>query len=177
MAKSKDQKTALLEQYKSLITDNKGYIAVDTEGVDTISVTELKKQLKEIGSNVTVVKNNIFKIALDETNSPVETKDFDYQTAVITYDNDPTVVAKMIKEIQKKTEKFNARFGMVEGAYVSSERVMGLADIPSREELLAKLLGSMVAPVSGVMNAVTGNVRGFAQVLSQLSEKSANKAE
>ncbi|WKZ31419.1 MAG: 50S ribosomal protein L10 [Candidatus Dojkabacteria bacterium] len=176
MAKSKDQKTALLEQYKSLLTENKGYIAVDTEGVDTTAVTELKKKLREIGSTVTVVKNNIFKIALDETKSPVETKDFDFQTAVITYDADPTVVAKLIKDVQKDTEKFEARFGVVEGKFVEKSKVMGLAEIPSREELLAKMLGSMIAPVSGVMNAVTGNVRGFAQVLSQLGEKGEQKA-
>lgn len=171
MAKSKDQKTALLEQYKSLMTDSKGYIAVDTEGVPTQLVTDLKLKLKEIGSNVTVVKNSLFKIAVDEAKAPVETKNFDLQTAIITYDADPTVVAKMIQEVQKQTQKFQAKFGLVEGKYVEKEKVMSLAEIPSREVLIAKMLGSMISPISGVMNAVTGNVRGFTQVVSQMSEK------
>lgn len=60
---------------------------------------------------------------------------------------------------------------MVEGSFVDKDAVMNLAEIPSKPELLAKLLGSFNAPLSGLMNAVTGNVRGFAQVLHGLSEK------
>jgi large subunit ribosomal protein L10 len=183
MAKSREAKTALLQKYKQLLADKGGFIAIDSKSIDNVTVTELKKQLRADGGNLTVVKNTVFKIALEEANYPTETSVFDGQTAIVTYDEDPTVIAKSLKKVQKEMKKkldldlLEAKYGVIEGEFITSERVMQLADIPSREELLAKLLGSMMSPVSGFMNAVTGNARGFVQVLKQLSEKGEEKAE
>lgn len=171
MAKTRIQKESLLESYVKILKDADGYIAVDAKGIDNASVTELKKQLKTIGSSLTVVKNTIFKLAVDEAKQPAEVSDFDGQTAIITYTEDPTEPAKLLKTLQEESERLEARFGVVEGDFFDGERIMQLAEIPSREELLAKMLGSMVSPISGFMNAVTGNVRGFVQVVKQLSEK------
>ncbi|GAB4163877.1 MAG: 50S ribosomal protein L10 [Candidatus Dojkabacteria bacterium] len=171
MSKTRSQKEMLLESYKQMLTEYNGFIAVDTKSIDNVSVTQLKKQLKALGSKMAVVKNTLFKIALEETGKPVASKDFDGQVAIITYSDDPTAVAKLLKEIQKKSEKLGARYGLIEGDFLSGEKVMQLAEIPSREQLLAKLLGSLNAPLSGFMNVVTGNARGFVQVVKQLSEK------
>lgn len=176
MAKSREAKSELLAKYKALLTEKNGFIAVDTKSIDNATVTTLKKQLKAEGNNMAVVKNTVFKIALDEAKYPVESADFDGQTGIITYDDDPTVIAKFVKKVQKDTELLDAKFGVVEGEFVTKERIMQLAEIPSREQLLAKMLGSMLSPVSGFMNAVTGNAKGFVQVLKQLSEKEGDAA-
>ncbi len=173
MAKSRAQKESLLESYKEALTNNGGYIAVDVKGVDTLTITELKKDLKKIDSNLIVVKNKIFQIALADQNLPTQAVDFVEQTAIIPYVSDPTQPAKLIKEVQKETEALNARYGIVAGSYLDGTRVMQLADIPSREELLARLLGSLNAPLTGFANVISGNVRGFVRVLSQLSEHKA----
>ena len=89
------------------------------------------------------------------------------------FDEDPTTAAKLLKELQKTDEKLSARSGVFEGNYLTGEKVMQLAEIPSREILLATLMSSMNAPVSGTMNALTGNVRGLVMVLKGLSEKEA----
>lgn len=171
MAKTREVKKVLLAEYKELLTKNQGYIAVDAHNIAADKVLELKMKLKAIDSNITVVKNNIFKIALDETDQPIQAKDFASQTAVIFYETDPTTIAKLLKEVQKETEVLEARYGMINGEFIDSSKIMQLAEIPSREELLAKMLGSMVSPISGFMNATTGNVRGFVQIIKQLSEK------
>ncbi|HRI05481.1 MAG TPA: 50S ribosomal protein L10 [Candidatus Dojkabacteria bacterium] len=173
MSKNRAQKSELLSKYVDMLKGNAGYLLVDTNGLDTLTITKFKMGLKEIGADYAVVKNSVFKIALQETNQPVQTQDFDGPTAVISYKEDPTAAAKLIKEVQKETEKLSARAGTINGEYIDAEKVMQLADIPSREVLLAKLLGSLNAPLSGVMNAITGNVRGFTMVLRQLSEKEA----
>lgn len=173
MSKNRTQKSELLSQYVDLLKNNAGYLLVDTSGLDTPTVTKFKIALKENGSDYTVIKNSVFKIALQETNQPVQTQDFDGQTAIISYKEDPTVAAKLIKSLQTDTEKVGAKMGTINGAYIDATQVMQLADIPSREILLGKLLGSMISPLSGVMNAITGNVRGFTMVLKQLSEKEA----
>ncbi len=173
MAKSRAQKEALLKSYKDTLSNSNGYIAVDIKGVNTLTITELKKKLKAMDSNIKVVKNRVLQIALRDNNMPTQAVDFAEQTAIIPYVSDPTQPAKLIQEIQKDTELMQARYGVVDGQYLDSERVMELADIPSREVLLAKLLGSLNAPLSGFVNVISGNVRGFVRALQQISEQKA----
>lgn len=171
MAKSRAQKETLLKSYQEKLANSNGYIAVDIKGVDTLTITELRKKLKEMDSNINVVKNKVLQIALRDGNMPTQAVDFAEQTAIIPYVNDPTQPAKLIKELQKETEKFAARYGVIDGTYLDSQKVMELADIPSREVLLAKLLGSLNAPLSGFANVISGNVRGFVRALQQISEQ------
>lgn len=174
MAKSRAQKEALLQEYKELLSSKGGFLVVDTAGIDAATVTELKLELKDNGANLSVIKNNVFKIALEEADFPVESKDFDSQTAILSYDEDPTVVAKKLKEVQQDNEGLlDAKYAVIAGKYLSGEKVMELADIPSKEVLLAKMLGSLNAPLSGLASVLTGNVRGFVQATKQLSEKGA----
>lgn len=173
MSKSRSQKTELLEKYKEILQNKEGYFLINSDKADTQTTTGLKIQLKDVGANIAIVKNSIFKVALQETEQPLNTQTFDGPTAIIYFDEDPTAPAKLIKEAQKKTQLFDARGGVYEGEFLTAEKVMQLAEIPSREILLGKLLGTMSAPVSGFMNALTGNVRGLTMVLKGISEKSA----
>ena len=171
MAKSREQKEALLAQYKEMLESSGGYFAVDTTGLSTTAATELKLKLKELDSNLYVVKNRVFQIALREADQPTEAIDFNNQTAVVTYSEDPTEIAKLIKEVQKDTEVMEAKYGLIDGDFMDGERAMQLADIPSREVLLAKMLGSMTAPLTGVARMMNGNVTGFTRILQQLSSR------
>jgi len=173
MSKTRVQKTELLNEYKEILKNKGGYLLVNSDKTDTKTTTGLKIKLKDVGANYEVLKNSIFKIALQETEQPLQVQDFDGPTAIIFFDEDPTAPAKLVKEMQKTTELFDARSGVYEGEFLTAEKVMQLADIPSREVLLSKLLGSMTAPLSGFMNAVTGNVRGLTVVLKGISEKNA----
>lgn len=171
MAKSRSQKEVLLETYRNLLKNSSGFIAVDAAGIEATTIVELKKSLRAFGSNITVIKNTIFKIAMEDAKHPIEAKDFSNQTAVVSYSEDPTVVAKEIAKVQKETEAFQARFGIVEGAFLQGSKVMELATIPPREQLIAKMLGSFNAPLSGLASVLTGNLRGFVQVIKQVSEQ------
>lgn len=171
MAKSRNAKTELLNKYNDLVNSGSGFILVDLAGLDSSTITKLKMQLKEVGSNFTVVKNTILKIALQNANKDIKVQDFSGSTALITVNEDPSVAAKLLKEVQTTTKLLNPRIGIFQNEMISAERVAELADLPSKEVLLAKLLGSLQSPISGFMNASTGNVRGFVMVLKGLSEK------
>ena len=171
MAISRDKKTELLEEYKKILQDHEGYFLVSSDNIDTTTVTTLKKELQNSNASFKVLKNSIFKIALQDTNQPIEVQNFDGATAVIYFEEDPTTPAKLVKEIQKETEEMGAKGGVYEGQFLSEEKVMQLAEIPSREELLSMLVGSMSAPLTGFMNAVTGNVRSLTVALKGISEK------
>jgi len=164
----------LLEKYKQRLAELGGFLAVDSSRVGDATVTGLQKKLREHGSRLMVVKNKIFQMALQDADAPVEALDFAEQTTVMTYDNDPTVVAKLLKELQSELDeegKMAAKFAMVDGGHLDSNKTMQLADIPSREELLAKLMGSLSSPVSGFVHVVGGNTSGLVRALKQISEK------
>lgn len=173
MAKTHTEKSELLNKYKDILEKKSGYLLVNSDKVNTSAVTKLKIKLKDANANYTVVQNSIFKIALQETNQPLEAQEINGPTAVIYFDEDPTAPAKLVKEMQKETELLDAKFGVYEGEFLSEERVMQLAEIPSREVLLSRLVGTMNAPLTGFMNAITGNVRGLTMVLKGISEKNA----
>lgn len=173
MAKTHTEKSELLNKYKDILEKKSGYLLVNSDKVNTSAVTKLKIKLKDANANYTVVQNSIFKIALQETNQPLEAQEISGPTAVIYFDDDPTAPAKLVKEMQKETELLDAKFGVYEGEFLSEERVMQLAEIPSKEVLLSRLVGTMNAPLTGFMNAITGNVRGLTMVLKGISEKNA----
>jgi large subunit ribosomal protein L10 len=177
MAKTKIQKSDLLGQYKDVITKSGGYILVDMSNLNSASVTDLKKKLKEIGSDYSVVKNTVFKIALQETEQPLQAQDFDGPTAIISYSEDPTAPAKLLKDLRTKLKSelplLQPRFGTLNGEYLDATKVAQLENIPSKEELIAKILGSLNAPLVGVMNTMSGNLKGFTMVIKRLSEKKA----
>jgi large subunit ribosomal protein L10 len=171
MSKSRSQKTELLGKYKELIKNSSGYILVDVAGLDTATITKFKGSLTETGANYTVIKNSVFKIALQESEQPLKVQEFDGPTAIISYSDDPTIAAKLLKKLGDDTKMSAPKAGILNGDYISAEEVIQLANIPSREVLLAKLLGSLNAPLSSLMNVANGNTRGFTMVLKQLSEK------
>ncbi len=173
MPKSRIQKEDLLKKYKDLIESKSGFLLVNSDKIDTAKVTTLKIELKNVGANFSVLKNSIFKVALQDTKQPLQTQDFDGPTAIIAFDEDPTEPAKLVKKIQKEAELLAPRSGVYEGEFLTAERVMQLADIPSREVLLSRLVGTMNTPLTGFMNAITGNVRGLTMVLKGISEKKA----
>ena len=146
MAKTHTEKSELLNKYKDILEKKSGYLLVNSDKVNTSAVTKLKIKLKDANANYTVVQNSIFKIALQETNQPLEAQEINGPTAVIYFDEDPTAPAKLVKEMQKETELLDAKFGVYEGEFLSEERVMQLAEIPSKEVLLSRLVGTMNAP-------------------------------
>jgi Ribosomal protein L10 len=173
MAKTRSEKSELLDKYKEILKNKGGYFLVNSDRTDTFAISDLKMKLKEVDANYIVVKNTLFKVALQDTEQPLETLDLEGPTAIIYFDEDPTVPAKLVREIQKEKEVLGAKGGVYEGEFLSEQKVMQLAEIPSREVLLAQLVGTMNAPLTGFMNAITGNVKGLTVVLKGISEKNA----
>ncbi|MFA5634092.1 MAG: 50S ribosomal protein L10 [Candidatus Dojkabacteria bacterium] len=171
MAKTRLQKTELLNKYKDILKNKTGYFLVNSDKTDATTVSKLKIELKNVGANYSVLKNTLFKVALQDSEQPLEIQEIEGPTAIIYFDEDPTAPAKLIKEIQKETELLDAKSGVFEGQFLTEQEVMQLADIPTKDVLLSQLVGTLNAPLSGFMNALTGNIRGLTMVLKGISEK------
>ncbi|MEA3357090.1 MAG: 50S ribosomal protein L10 [Patescibacteria group bacterium] len=170
MAKTKQQKQTLLKQYKELLTKSPNYILVSTDQSGTSEITQLKKALQECNSEFHVVKNTLFKIAAEETKQPLKVQEITEATGIITCGEEPTAPAKILSKIQKEYEILENKFGVMFGEIADEEQLEQLAEIPSRDELLAKLVGSMQSPISGFVHTLQGNMQKFVVALMEIQK-------
>jgi len=117
-----------------------------------------------------VTKKTLMKIALKKAGLAVKPEVFDKSAAAVFGINDEAAPARIVQTFAKTHEALNVFGGILEGKFVGREKILELAKLPSREELLAKVLGSIKAPVSGFVNVLAGNLRGLVGVLSAIKE-------
>jgi large subunit ribosomal protein L10 len=89
-------------------------------------------------------------------------------------DTDPVAPAKILNEYAKKFDKLELKVGVVEGRIVDVDGIKALAELPSREELIARVLGGFNAPISGFVNVLNANIRGLVVALNAIAEKKAS---
>lgn len=171
MAKTKEQKTQLLESYKGYLSGNPDYFIVDTDRASSEIVKELKKLLTQSGGSFIVLKNTLFKIAAQESQQPSIMQELSDSNGMIVCGKDPSAAAKALKEIQKKFNVLTAKIGVLFGVIAEEELISNLADIPPRETLLAQLMRSMQSPLAGFSRIASGSVRDLTVVLSEYQKK------
>lgn len=161
MAKTRKEKEQHVKDLKQKFSDIRGAVLVDYRGLDVEQMTELRAKLQEEGIDFVVVKNTLAEIAAKEVG--VEGLE-DYLTGPIGiafgYD-DPVLPAKILKDFSKENDDLEFRGGILQGSAIDEEKVKELASLPSREELLAQVVGTMQAPISGFVNAAQGTIRNF----------------
>ncbi len=168
MAKTKQQKHAALEVYKEKIANSKALIFLRPKGLTALETVELKKNLFDLKSDMNVVKNTLFKIALKESNLP-EIADLDLgANAVIFVGDDVAAVAKLVKEISKPMEdRLQTGFGILEGSLLSKQQVVEIADMPSREVIMGQIAGILQSQMVGVANVLEDSMRSLVSILDQ----------
>ena len=137
-------------------------------------LTAVRKAVKAQGSDFKVVKNTLLKIALN--NNGVDSMDsyLVEPTACAIVKGDVAAVAKQFKKFAKELDKFVIKAGYFDGAALTANDVNILADLPSREELLGKMLGSMNAPVTNFVSLLANIPRSLLNVLNAVKDKKDN---
>jgi large subunit ribosomal protein L10 len=122
------------------------------------------------------VKNTMTKFAVDENNLQALDSYLNGPTSMALSSTDPVAPAKVLVEYSKKYDKLELKIGVVEGKIIDVEGIKALADLPSREVLIAKALGGFNAPISGFVNVLSANIRGLAVALNAIAEKKSAEA-
>jgi large subunit ribosomal protein L10 len=148
MSKNLDRKKEVVEEIKGKFEGAKSVVLVDYRGLNVEETTELRKHFRESGVEYKVYKNNLVKLAIKDTEFEPLSQDLTGPNAIAFSYDDPVTPAKIIKDFSKKHQALELKTGVVEGMYFGQEKILEIATIPSRDELLAKLLGSLQAPVS-----------------------------
>lgn len=155
-------KAPIIEEIKGYVADAKSVVLVDYRGLTVEQDTILRKSFRENGVVYKVYKNTYLKMAFAGTQYEELASSLEGPTAVAFSIEDATSAAKVIAETQKKADKLEFKAGVVEGTYYDAKGMALIATIPSRDELISKLLGSLQSPITNM-----------ARVLKQIAEKAA----
>lgn len=141
------KKQAIVEDVTVKFTDAASVVIVDYRGLTADQVTELRKQLREAGVEMKVIKNSILSRAAEAANLPGLDDVFKGPTAVAFSNEDVIAPAKIINDFAEKAEALEIKGGIIEGKVSSKEEIEALAKLPNREGLLSMLLSVLQAPV------------------------------
>jgi len=149
-----EQKQAVVADLAEMLKNSPAGVLVNYQGITVDADTKLRKALREAGVKYMVMKNSLTGRACDEVGLGDMKQYLSGMTAIAISESDPIAPAKVIKEYAEKIESFEILAGYLDGAVVTKDTVLELADIPSKETLIAKLLGSIRSPLYGFAYAI-----------------------
>jgi len=141
------------------------------KGITVPQVTELRRQVREAGSEYLVVKNTLALIAVKDSPLVALKDQFSGETAVAFNKTDAVVLAKALTKFAKDVPTVQFKGAMLNGQIVPATQIQAIAALPSREELLSKLLYLMQHPIRGLAIVLNANIRNLAVVLDQVAKQ------
>jgi len=169
--KSKGKKNEELEHLKKDLTDAKNLFVAQFQGMTVAQDTELRMKIRETESKYRVVKNTLARKAAEGTPAENVAKTFDGSTAIAYNGRDPVSLAKALTAYAKTNPLFVFKAGIVEGRVINLADIASIAAMPSKEELIAKLLFLINSPAQRLAVAINGVARNLAVVLKQAVEQ------
>lgn len=176
MATSKSKKSKVLEEVKGVLDESTNLVLTEYRGINVEQMTGLRAELRKVGVKFKVIKNTLMKKTLKEHN--IEGLDVQLcgPVGVAFLGKDVAAGSKAVLEVTKKNPLFIIKSGVVEGKLVGTESIKAMALLPSREALLAQLLGTLQAPVRGFMTVARGNTQKLVYALNALKDQKAKAA-
>ena len=149
-------KKPIVEEIKELLDGAQAAVLVDYRGLTVAQATELRNNVRAAGGTYKVYKNRLMKIAFDNLGIEFPASDFEGTTAVIFHGSDEVAPAKIALDGSKKfNNNLKLKSGYVSGKYFSTAEINALANIPSREVLVAQLLGLLTNPMRSLAVAIS----------------------
>ena len=153
-------KQVIIDEIKEKLDGAQSAVVIDYMGITVAQADALRKKLREANVDYTVYKNTLIKRAIAGTEFEGLAEVLDGPSALAISKEDATAPARVLANFAKTAEALELKCGVVEGTYYDATGIAAIASIPSRDELLAKFLGSIQSPITN-----------FARVIKQIAEK------
>ncbi|WP_340253997.1 50S ribosomal protein L10 [Roseobacter sp. HKCC-CH-9208] len=164
------QKERVVEELGQIFESSGVVVVSHYAGLTVAEMQDLRAKMREAGGSVRVAKNRLAKIALQGT--PAEgIADLMTGMTVLSYSEDPVAAAKVVQDYAKANEKFVIIGGAMGGTVLDQAGVKAVASMPSREELIASIVGCIGAPASNIAGAIGAPASNIASILSTIEEK------
>ncbi len=173
MAISKDKKSAVIKEVEELLENSKLTVMANYQGTSVKALQSLRREAKNSGTQIKVIKNRLFKTAL-KNNSKYKDLDLSSLNSMLLYafnQSDEVAPAQDLYKFSKENNKLEFVAGLtIDGQLLSKDDVKELAQLPSKDQLRSVLVGTLMAPMSNFANVLNGNLRGLVTVLNARSE-------
>ncbi|MDR0350447.1 MAG: 50S ribosomal protein L10 [Coriobacteriales bacterium] len=146
---------------------------VDYRGLTVKQEEDLRLRIREQGASIKVYKNSLTERALAELEFPSLGAVLEGPSAFVFASGDPVASAKTLKAFAKENENLEIKGGLLNKEAVTALQIKAIADLPSREELIARLIGSCKAPLAGIVQVLNGPASKLVRTLGAIAEKAA----
>lgn len=168
---NRDQKAATVQEIAAQIDGSDAVFAVDYRGLSVPQAAELRARLRDADATFRVVKNTITRRAVDQAGSDGLKDLLEGPTALTFVRGDAAVAAKALSDSARATNVLEFKGGVLGGAALTAEDVRSIARLPARDVLYGQLVGTVAAPLSGLVRGLGALVGGLALQLGQIAER------
>lgn len=168
------EKQQVVEEIRQQLEQSMLVVFADYRGLKVDEMTELRNKLRIPGVEVKVLKNTMLRFALEKNGNKDMADLINGPNAAIFSQDDPVAPAKILFEFAKTHKNLEIKTGLLEGQVISPEKIKNLADLPSREVLVATVLGTMQAPITSFVRVLNANLTGLVRALDQVREQKAS---
>lgn len=165
------EKVRAVEGIKATFDEASVVLFADYRGLNVSSLTGLRKAIKKDGGRLEVIKNTFAVRALQELGIEFDSKTFEGPSAIIYSSSDAVQLAKAVVQFSTDNDKLKVKGGLFQRAVLSQDEVEALSKLPSREELLARLVGSIKAPLTNFVGVLGGPLRGLVYAVSAIKDQ------
>ena len=166
-----EEKKALLEQISKEFNDAEAVLISDYSGVSATNMVDLRKQIFNLGLSAKVVKNRIIKRWFDANNYKLPDNLLKGQNIYLKTEDNIVGLSKIIVDYAKENESFQIKGGVLYGNYIDEQQIKDLAKLPSKEELIAKSVGLVKSPLTGLVLTLSSPLNAFINVLNNIKNK------
>ncbi|MBI4280795.1 50S ribosomal protein L10 [Candidatus Uhrbacteria bacterium] len=170
MPKTRSEKEAVVEELAKELAAMRSVVFADYQGLKTKEIEALRSELKKEGIGYTVAKKTLLALALREAGLALDPQTIEGNFATIISPDDEVAPARLAAQFAKEHEALKILGGILEAKFIDASGVIRLAKLPSKQELLARIAGSLNAPISGLVRVLAGNFRSLLTVLSAMKE-------
>ncbi len=170
MALTKAQKQKIIEDLKEKITKQKIIIFINFTGLKVKDLTSLRKKLKMVDCELKVAKKTLMGIAFKKARIEIETKKLPGQIALVFGYKDEISPAKIVYQFSQDYPNLKILAGFFENKFRKAQDIITLAQLPTKEELFFRLVGSISAPISNFLNVLQGNIKGLIYILRAIKK-------
>ncbi|HEX4281027.1 MAG TPA: 50S ribosomal protein L10 [Solirubrobacteraceae bacterium] len=168
---NRDQKAAVVEEIVGQIRSADAVFAVDYRGISVAQAAELRDRLRDSGTKFRVVKNSLTERAADEAGAEALKAMLEGPTALAFVSGDAALAAKALNDAARAMHALEFKGGLMDSATLSADDVRSIARLPAREVLNAQLVGTIAAPITGLVRTLNALIAGLAIQLQQIAEQ------
>lgn len=163
-----NKKKEVVSEIKDMLDKASGVYLIDFESMTVEEANKFRSQIKENGLNYRVSKNTLFRRALDGNEKfKFQEEDLKGHSGMIFGYEDPVIPAKLIKKAFDEHERPKLKAAIIEGKYYDEGKLKTLASLPSKEDIMASIVGSINAPAQGIVGAISAVMRDLAYVIHE----------